>query len=79
MYHSQRDINVVSPWAAKTWAGITANGYYDSTCPGALITREESAVVTNRLRKNFLKLIAGTNGNVSDLDKRLKKIEAEEK
>ena len=72
---SQRDINVVSPWAAKTWVEVTANGYYDGARPGALITREESAIVTNRLRKNFLKLIAGTNGNVSDLDERLKEIE----
>lgn len=73
----ERDINVVSPWAAETWAEVMANGYYDGTRPGAMITREESAIVMNRLRKNFLKLIAGTNGNVSDLDERLKKIEAE--
>lgn len=73
----ERDINVVSPWAAETWAEVTANGYYDGTRPGAVITREESAIVTNRLRKNILKLIAGINGNVSDLYDRLKMIEAE--
>lgn len=72
-----RDINIVSPWAAVTWEEVTANGYYDGTRPGAVITREESAIVMNRLRKNFLKLIAGINGNVADMDERLKKIEAE--
>lgn len=72
-----RDINFVSPWAASTWAEVTANGYYDGSRPGALITREESAIVMNRLRKNFLTLFAGINGNLSDMDERLKKIETE--
>ncbi|HBU81778.1 MAG TPA: hypothetical protein DEF35_09080 [Paenibacillus sp.] len=72
-----RDINVPSKWAEAAWAEVTANGYYDGTRPGAMITREESGIVTNRLRKNILKLIAGIDGNVSDLDDRLKKIEAE--
>ncbi|MFE6076714.1 hypothetical protein ACFVQB_19820 [Paenibacillus sp. NPDC057886] len=52
-------------------------GIFDGTRPGATITREEAGIVVNRLRKNFLALIATTNGNVSDLDDRLKKIEAE--
>jgi lysozyme len=72
-----RDINVLSKWAATAWAEVTANGYFDGTRPGAQITREETAVVINRLRKNFLALIAMTNGNVTDLDKRLKQIESE--
>ncbi|WP_339309714.1 GH25 family lysozyme [Paenibacillus sp. FSL k6-2145] len=72
-----RDINVPSKWAEAAWAEVTANGYYDGTQPGAVITREESAIVMNRLRKNILKLIAGINGNVADMDERLKKIEAE--
>lgn len=71
-----RDINVPSKWAEAAWAEVTANGYFDGTRPGATITREESAVVINRLRKNILALIATTNGNVTDLDKRLKQIEA---
>lgn len=70
---SQRDINIVSPWAEATWAEVTANGYYDGTRPGAVITREESAIVLNRLRKNILKLIAGVNGDVVNLDNRLQK------
>ncbi|MEY8748643.1 M23 family metallopeptidase [Bacillales bacterium AN1005] len=75
----ERDIHVVSPWAAPTWEEVTANGYFDGTRPGSLITREESAIVTNRLRKNLLALIAGTNGDVKELDSRLKKIELESK
>lgn len=71
-----RDINVPSKWAEAAWAEVTANGYFDGTRPGAQITREESAIVTNRLRKNILALIAGTNGDVKAMDVRLKKIEA---
>ncbi|MBE7897245.1 lysozyme [Paenibacillus polymyxa] len=73
----ERDINVPSKWAATAWAEVTANGYFDGTHPEAQITREESAIVINRLRKNFLALIAGVNGNVTDLDERLKQIESE--
>ncbi|WP_240636496.1 glycoside hydrolase family 25 protein [Paenibacillus silvae] len=73
----ERDINVPSKWAAASWEEMTENGYYDGTRPGAVITREESAAVTNRLRKNFLALLAGINGDVKDLDKRLQKIEGE--
>ncbi|PYE49871.1 lysozyme [Paenibacillus barcinonensis] len=73
----ERDINVPSKWAEAAWAEVTANGYFDGTRPGATITREESAIVMNRLRKNFLKLIAGINGNLADMDERLKKIEEE--
>lgn len=73
----ERDINVPSKWAEAAWAEVTANGYFDGTRPGAQITREETAVVINRLRKNILALLATTNGNISDLDKRLKEIEAE--
>jgi len=74
---SQRDINVASSWAEASWKEAQANGYFDGNRPGAPITREETAIVINRLRKNFLKLIAGINGNVADLDERLKKIEVE--
>ncbi|MFD3258219.1 N-acetylmuramoyl-L-alanine amidase [Paenibacillus lentus] len=55
----ERDINVVSPWAAPAWEEMQKNGYYDGKRPGAAITREESAIVLNRLRKNILDLIAG--------------------
>ncbi|MGF6358088.1 lysozyme [Paenibacillus sp. 4624] len=72
----ERDINIVSPWAAVTWEEVTANGYFDGTRPGATITREEAGIVVNRLRKNLLALLAQVNGDVTDLDKRLKQIEA---
>lgn len=72
---TERDINVPSKWAEAAWEEVTANGYFDGTRPGATITREETAVVMNRLRKNILALLTQTNGNVGDLDARLKKIE----
>ncbi|NUU74040.1 GH25 family lysozyme [Paenibacillus xylanilyticus] len=72
-----RDINLVSAWAEASWKEAQANGYFDGSRPGAPITREESAIVINRLRRNFLALIAGVNGDVKDLDERLQKIEAE--
>ncbi|SEO10627.1 glycoside hydrolase family 25 protein [Paenibacillus sp. OK076] len=74
---TERDINVPSKWAEAAWAEVTANGYFDGTRPGATITREESAVVINRLRRNFLALIAGVNGDVKNLDERSKKIDIE--
>ncbi|AZS14250.1 glycoside hydrolase family 25 protein [Paenibacillus lutimineralis] len=72
---SERDVKQVSDWAAKDWAEAKANGYFDGTRPGAAITREETAIVINRLRANFLKLIAGSSARISDLEERLKRIE----
>ncbi|WP_069188309.1 lysozyme [Paenibacillus sp. GM2] len=50
---AERDINQVSPWAAAAWGEAAANGYFDGTRPGAPITREETAIVINRLIKNI--------------------------
>lgn len=72
---SERDVNQVSNWAAKDWAEAKANGYFDGTRPGAPITREETAIVINRLRANFLKLIAGNTAKISELEEKLKQIE----
>jgi len=74
---TERDINVVSAWAADNWAEAKANGYFDGTRPGAAITREETAMVINKLRNNFLKLIAGNTTQIADLEKRLQVIEKE--
>ncbi|WP_162009977.1 M23 family metallopeptidase [Paenibacillus xylanilyticus] len=56
-----RDINIVSTWAESSWKEAQVNGYFDGTRPGAPITREEAAIVINRLRRNFLALIAGVD------------------
>ncbi|GGG13602.1 glycoside hydrolase family 25 protein [Paenibacillus aceti] len=72
---SERDVNQVSNWAAKDWVEAKANGYFDGTRPGAPITREETAIVINRLRANFLKLIAGNTARISELEEKLKQIE----
>ncbi|MFJ5621972.1 N-acetylmuramoyl-L-alanine amidase [Peribacillus loiseleuriae] len=46
---AEHDISKVSDWEKAT-----LNGYLDGTRPGAPITREEIAVVINRLRRNLL-------------------------
>lgn len=73
-----RDINVVSPWAAAAWEEMTKNGYIDGSRPRASVTREENAVMINRLRKNLLQLIAGNREQLSNLEKRLQIIESEQ-
>jgi N-acetylmuramoyl-L-alanine amidase len=72
---AERDINKVSPWAKENWEEATKNGYFDGTRPGADITREEAAIVVNRLRTNFLKLIKGLSDDVDDIEERLERIE----
>ncbi|WP_394235039.1 N-acetylmuramoyl-L-alanine amidase [Niallia oryzisoli] len=54
---AERDIHVVSDWAKQDWDEAVANGYFDGTRPGAPLTREEAAIVINRLRHNLLALI----------------------
>ncbi|GAA0382759.1 glycoside hydrolase family 25 protein [Paenibacillus motobuensis] len=71
----ERDVNQVSPWAADDWTEAKANGYFDGKRPGAAITREETAIVINRLRNNFLKLIAGNTARISELERQLEVIE----
>ncbi|MEK5477567.1 glycoside hydrolase family 25 protein [Paenibacillus sp. FSL R5-0407] len=74
----QRDINKVSTWASENWAEAVANGYFDGSRPGAEMTREEMAVVVNRLRRNFLKLIAGNTVRIEEVEMKLQKIESGE-
>jgi N-acetylmuramoyl-L-alanine amidase len=74
---AEKDINKVSPWAKSNWEEATKNGYFDGTRPGANITREEIAIVVNRLRGNFIKLIKEVSADVSDIEDRLKNIEKE--
>lgn len=74
---TEQDIHGVSAWAAEDWAEAKANGYFDGTRPGAATTREETAIVINRLRNNFLKLIAGYTTQIADLKSRLEAIEKE--
>ncbi|GIO34333.1 MULTISPECIES: glycoside hydrolase family 25 protein [Paenibacillus] len=70
-----KDITKVSAWAAEAWDTMTKNGYVDGTRPGDTMTREEGAVILNRLRTNLLMLIAGNKQDIKDLEARLKQIE----
>jgi N-acetylmuramoyl-L-alanine amidase CwlA len=74
---SVADVNKVSPWAESNWKEATRNGYFDGKNPRANITREETAIVVNRLRENFLRLIKDVSKDVSNIEKRLEKIEKE--
>ncbi|MDQ0090196.1 lysozyme [Paenibacillus anaericanus] len=67
----QRDINVVSTWAADDWIEAKANGYFDGKRPGAPITREETAIIVNKMRRNFLQLITGNTVKIDQLNQRL--------
>ena len=49
------------------WEEMIKNGYVDGSRPGAPVTREEVAVMMNRLRKNFLTLIVGCNEQISEV------------
>ncbi|KAF9142795.1 hypothetical protein BGX30_002163 [Mortierella sp. GBA39] len=70
-----KDVTKVSEWAAVAWDTMTKNGYVDGTRPGEAMTREEGAVIFNRLRSNLLKLIAGNTHNIKELEARLQQIE----
>lgn len=76
---TDRDINVVSEWATANWAEAKANGYFDGTRPGAAMTREEASIVINKLRNNFLKLIAENTTKLVEVEQRLQVIEQEDK
>ncbi|MEN8702447.1 M15 family metallopeptidase [Bacillus infantis] len=65
----------VSKWAEESWEEATKNGYFDGTRPQANITRQEAAVIVNRLRKNFLALIGDNAASIEVLDARLQEIE----
>jgi N-acetylmuramoyl-L-alanine amidase len=49
--------NEPSVWAKDHWNEAVKNGYFDGTRPQEPTSREETAVVINRLRENFLNLI----------------------
>ncbi|MGD6897096.1 M15 family metallopeptidase [Bacillus infantis] len=57
----------VSPWAESAWKEAVENGYFDGTRPQANITRQEAAVLVNRLRGNFLPLVSELQKQVTEL------------
>ncbi|MBA9024722.1 N-acetylmuramoyl-L-alanine amidase family protein [Peribacillus huizhouensis] len=74
----ETDINKVSNWAQSSWDEAVANGYFDGTRPGASITREEVAIVVNRLRSILLKLISENSGDIKALEMKLHEIEKQD-
>ncbi|MDH5160321.1 N-acetylmuramoyl-L-alanine amidase [Heyndrickxia oleronia] len=73
----QEDIETVDKWAEKDWKEAKENGYYDGSRPKDFLRREEDAIVVNRVRRNFLKLIGGNTEEIKKLEAKLKDIEKE--
>ena len=63
------------PLGSKGWEEAQTNGYFDGIKPKEPLTREEAAIVINRLRSNFLQLVIGNKGKITDLERRLTEIE----
>lgn len=73
--NKQRDIDVVSPWAEKDWEKAKAEGYFDGTRPGAPLTREEGAILLDRVLSNLLQIISAQRDRIDELERRLEAIE----
>lgn len=60
----------VAEWAKKDWDEAKLNGYFDGSGPQGLITRQEAAIVVNRLRNNFKEYIdKRIDEKIAELDK----------
>ncbi|WP_079480559.1 peptidoglycan-binding protein [Halobacillus salinus] len=63
-----------SKWAKEDWEEAKENGYFDGSRPQDTITREEAAVVVNRLRHNFREIIKRNEGTIENLTKAIQKL-----
>lgn len=57
-----------SDWAHKDWQEASKNGYFDFRRPQDTLTRQEAAIVINRLRHNFLELIKENKDKIEALE-----------
>ena len=71
--------NGPSDWAKENWNEAVKNGYYDGSRPKENISREESAIVTNRLRHNFNELIKQNEEAIEALKKEVKELKEKQK
>lgn len=53
--------NEASEWAKEEWKIACKNGYFSNERPQDTITRQETAIVVNRLRNNFLDVVSKLN------------------
>ncbi|WP_254854045.1 peptidoglycan-binding protein [Halobacillus salinus] len=63
-----------SEWAQDDWDEAVENGYFDGKRPKENISREESAIVVNRLRHNFLEIIEKNEETIKELKEEIKKL-----
>jgi N-acetylmuramoyl-L-alanine amidase len=68
------DVNKVSPWAESNWEEAVINGYFSNDRPRANITREETAIVVNRIRHNYNGLIADLREEIGELRKKVEEL-----
>lgn len=62
----------VADWASKDWEEAQANGYFDGSRPQSDLTRQEAAIVVNRIRHNFLDKINNLEARIQELEGRIK-------
>ncbi|TGB04678.1 M15 family metallopeptidase [Halobacillus salinus] len=62
-----------SKWAEEDWDEAVENGYFDGKRPKENISREESAIVVNRLRHNFLEIIKKNGETIKELKEEIEK------
>lgn len=50
-YEAERNEKTASDWAKEVWDSLTVDGTFDGSRPQAPLTRQEAAIVIDRLRK----------------------------
>lgn len=71
-------VDDVAKWAEKDWDRVKANGYFDGSRPGGYISRQEAALVTNRIIDNVRKHIEEPLGKrIIELEEEVAKLKGE--
>lgn len=68
------DSDKPSEWAKASWIEAEKNGYFDGKRPHDYITREEAAIVVNRLRDNILELVYKHGHSIDAIEKKLSEL-----
>lgn len=66
---SSGGIREASPWAEASWREAAENGYLDDARPGDPMTREEAAVLVNRLLRELRQRIEAQEKRIESLER----------
>lgn len=66
---SSGGIREVSPWAEASWREAVENGLFDDARPGDPMTREEAAVLVNRLLRELRQRIEAQERRIESLER----------